>query len=88
MKLVKKQFSLEIKSNPPFLEMTLFTANSQFFGIKKCHMSHSTFCYKLSFSHVLIEKVQFLSKLSYIISLKKKVLSVKWYLLSPIKVVF
>ena len=65
---LKKQFSLEIKSNSPFLEMTLFTANSQFFGIKKCHMSHSTFCNKLRFSHVLIEKVQFFvkTKLYYI----------------------
>ena len=56
--------------------------------MKMCYMSHSTFCYQWNLGHVLIEKVLFdkqhlLSKLSNILSLKKKVLSAKWYLLSP-----
>ena len=50
-------------------------------------MSHSTFCNQWNLGHELIEKVLFdklhlLSKLSYTLSLKKNVLSVKWYLLS------
>ena len=44
-------------------------------------MSHSTFCNQWNLSHLLIEKVlfdklQLLSKLSYILSLKKKVLHI------------
>ena len=51
-------------------------------------MSHSTFCNQWNLGQVLIEKVLFdklhlLAQLSYILSLKKKVLSAKWYLLSP-----
>ena len=56
-----KQFSLEIKMYYPLFEITLFycTANSQFFWMKKCHMSHSTFCNQWNLSHVLIENVIF-----------------------------
>ena len=56
-----KQFSLEIKSYSPFFGDNSFyrTANSQFFGIKRYHMSHSTFCYLWNLGHVLIEKVLF-----------------------------
>ena len=35
------------------------TVNSQFFWIKRCHMSHSTFCNQWILGHVLIEKVLF-----------------------------
>ena len=52
-----KQLSLEIKTYSPFLELTLFTVwqISQFFGMKKCHLPHSTFCNQWNLSHVLIE---------------------------------
>ena len=51
-------------------------------------MSHNTICNQWNLGHVLIEKVLFdkwhlSSKLSYTLSFKKKVLSAKWYLLSP-----
>ena len=77
-----KQFSLEIKSNSPFLEITLLPYGK--FSIpldEKCHISHSTFCTQWNLSHVLIVKVlfdkwQLLLKLSYILSLKKNVLHV------------
>ena len=84
-----KQFTLEIKSSFLFGDNSYYRmANAQFFGVKRCHMSHSTFCNQRNLGHVLIEKVLYdkchlLSRLSYILSLKKKVLSVKWYLLSP-----
>ena len=85
-----KQVSLKIKSYSPFFGDDSFyrKANSQFFGTITCHVSHSTFCNQCILNHVLVEKVLFdkghlLSKLSNILSLKKKVLSVKWYLLSP-----
>ena len=56
-----KQFSLEIKSYSPFLEIALFTVQQilNFFGMKRCHMSHSTFCNQWNLGHVLIEKVLF-----------------------------
>ena len=71
-----KQLCLEIKSYCPFLEITLLTVNSQFFGMERCYISHSTFCNKWNVGHALIEKVLFdkyhlLSKLSYILSSRK-----------------
>ena len=56
-----KQFSLEIKSYSPFFGDSSFyrTANSQFFGMKRCHMSHSTFFNQWNLGHVLIVKVLF-----------------------------
>ena len=40
-----KQFSLEIKISSPFFGDNSFyrTANSHFFGMKRCYMSQSTF---------------------------------------------
>ena len=35
------------------------TVNSQFFGMKKCHMLHGTFGNQCNLSHVLIAKVLF-----------------------------
>ena len=51
------QFGLEIKSYSPFWDNSFYrTANPQFFGMKKFHMSHSTFCIQWNLSPVLIEK--------------------------------
>ena len=56
-----KQFSKKIKELFPLLgDNSLYsTANSQLFGMKMCHMSHSTFCNQWKLEHVLIEKVLF-----------------------------
>ena len=35
------------------------TANSQFFGMKRCHMSRSIFCNQWNLIHVLIENLLF-----------------------------
>ena len=55
-----KPFSLEIKSYSLLFGDNSFyrTANSHF-SMKKCHMSHSTFCIQWDLSRVLIEKVLF-----------------------------
>ena len=75
-----KQFSLEIKSFPLFGDNSYYyTANSQFCGMKKCHMSHSTFCNQWNLSHVLIRQITpFVKTKFYSIFKEKKLLSVEW----------
>ena len=53
---ILKHFSLEIKSYSLLFGDNSFnrTANSQFFGMKVCHMSYSIFCNQWNLGHVLI----------------------------------